>query len=139
MCAGGPGRAGRSRLCLAGLARWGWTVEERPDEIGLTPPASGVPIGAAPPVEIFCGNAGTMLRFLVASLAALPGRWLLDGVPRLRERPVGPLVEALRRLGAEIRYRGRPGHVPLEIAGGTLAGGATRLDAGESSQFLSAL
>src|SRR6266853_145418 len=51
----------------------------------------------------------------------------------------GWLVEALRRLGAEIRYRGRPDHVPLEIAGGTLAGGATRLDAGESSQFLSAL
>jgi 3-phosphoshikimate 1-carboxyvinyltransferase len=129
-----------TRLFLAALARCGWTVEERPraEEIGLAPPAGGVPIGA-PPTEIFCGNAGTMLRFLVASLAALPGRWLLDGVPRLRERPVGPLVEALRRLGAEIRYRGHPGRVPLEIAGGTLAGGATRLDAGESSQFLSAL
>jgi 3-phosphoshikimate 1-carboxyvinyltransferase len=149
-----------TRLFLAALARCGWTVEERAEaeEIGLAPPAGGGPLGAppaggvpidarpgggawvgAPPTEIFCGNAGTMLRFLVASLAALPGRWLLDGVPRLRERPVGPLVEALRRLGAEIRYRGRPGHVPLEIAGGTLAGGATRLDAGESSQFLSAL
>jgi 3-phosphoshikimate 1-carboxyvinyltransferase len=126
-----------TRLFLAALARCGWTVDERPEEIGLAPPASGVPSGA--PAEIFCGNAGTMLRFLIASLAALPGRWLLDGVARLRERPVGPLVEALRRLGAEIRYLGGPGRVPLEIAGATLGGGVTGLDAGESSQFLSAL
>jgi 3-phosphoshikimate 1-carboxyvinyltransferase len=128
-----------TRLFLAALARCGWTVEERPEEeIGLAPPGGGVS-GPHPPVEIFCGNAGTMLRFLIASLAALPGRWLLDGVARLRERPVGPLVEALRRLGAEVRYLGGPGRVPLEIAGATLGGGVTGLDAGESSQFLSAL
>ena len=170
-----------TRLFLAALARCGWTVEERSEEIGLAPPGGGVsedscpsclplgeafrssagahetstsrpkggkrgryppephPPGPQPPVEIFCGNAGTMLRFLIASLAALPGRWLLDGVARLRERPVGPLVEALRRLGAEVRYLGGPGRVPLEIAGATLGGGVTGLDAGESSQFLSAL
>jgi len=138
-----------TRLFLTALARCGWTVEERPQEIGLAPlavgdsigapPAAGDSIAPAPLTEIFCGNAGTMLRFLVASLAALPGRWRLDGVARLRERPVGPLVEALRRLGAEVRYLGHPGHVPLEIAGGTLHGGVTGLDAGESSQFLSAL
>jgi 3-phosphoshikimate 1-carboxyvinyltransferase len=125
-----------TRLFLAALARCGWTVEERPEEIGLEPPGGG---GPHPPAEIFCGNAGTMLRFLIASLAALPGRWLLDGVARLRERPVGPLVEAMRRLGAEVRYLGSPGRVPLEIAGATLGGGVTGLDAGESSQFLSAL
>jgi 3-phosphoshikimate 1-carboxyvinyltransferase len=127
-----------TRLFLAALARCGWTVEERPEEIGLAPPGSHPP-GDHPPVEIFCGNAGTMLRFLIAALAAVPGRWLLDGVARLRERPVGPLVEALRRLGADIRYLGGPGRVPLEIAGATLGGGVTGLDAGESSQFLSAL
>ena len=125
-----------TRLFLAALARCGWTVGERPEEIELMPPDDA---GPHPPVEIFCGNAGTMLRFLIAALAALPGRWLLDGVARLRERPVGPLVDALRRLGAEVRYLGAPGHVPLEIAGATLAGGVTGLDAGESSQFLSAL
>ncbi|HEY6322612.1 MAG TPA: 3-phosphoshikimate 1-carboxyvinyltransferase [Thermoanaerobaculia bacterium] len=125
-----------TRLFLAALARCGWTVEERPEEIGLEPPGGG---GPHPPAEIFCGNAGTMLRFLIASLAALPGRWLLDGVARLRERPVGPLVEAMCRLGAEVRYLGSPGRVPLEIAGATLGGGVTGLDAGESSQFLSAL
>jgi len=125
-----------TRLFLAALARCGWTVEERPEEIGLEPPGGA---GPHPPTEIFCGNAGTMLRFLIAALAALPGRWLLDGVARLRERPVGPLVEAMGRLGAEVRYLGSPGRVPLEIAGATLGGGVTGLDAGESSQFLSAL
>jgi 3-phosphoshikimate 1-carboxyvinyltransferase len=150
-----------TRLFLAALARCGWAVEERPEEVTLRPSAGGASAGgpragisaaagsrsggdggqaaAAAPVEIFCGNAGTMLRFLVASLAVLPGRWRLDGVPRLRERPIGPLVEALRRLGADLRYLGRPGGAPLEIAGGSLAGGATRLDAGASSQYLSAL
>ncbi|HXO39926.1 MAG TPA: 3-phosphoshikimate 1-carboxyvinyltransferase, partial [Thermoanaerobaculia bacterium] len=127
-----------TRLFLAALARCGWTVEERPEEIGLAPPGGGAS-EPQPPAEIFCGNAGTMLRFLIAALAAVPGRWLLDGVARLRERPVGPLVEALRRLGAEVRYLGGPGRVPLEIAGATLGGGVTGLDAGESSQFLSAL
>jgi 3-phosphoshikimate 1-carboxyvinyltransferase len=128
-----------TRLFLAALARCGWTVEERPEEeIWLTPPGAYRP-GPHPPIEIFCGNAGTMLRFLIAALAVLPGRWLLDGVARLRERPVGPLVEALRRLGAEIGYLGGPGRVPLEIAGATLGGGVTGLDAGASSQFLSAL
>lgn len=127
-----------TRLFLAALVRCGWTVEERPQEVALAPPA-GAATAAAAPVEIFCGNAGTMLRFLIASLAALPGRWRLDGVARLRERPVGPLVEALRGLGAELRYLARPGGAPLEIGGATLGGGATRLDAGASSQFLSAL
>jgi 3-phosphoshikimate 1-carboxyvinyltransferase len=151
-----PLLADDTRLFLAALAQCGWTVGEGPEEISLAPagdgnrsgapPAgggnpSGAPPagGALPPVEIFCGNAGTMLRFLLASLAALPGRWRLDGVGRLRERPVGPLIEALRLLGAEIHDLGLPGCVPLEIAGGTLGGGAARLDAGDSSQFLSAL
>jgi len=86
-----------TRLFLAALGRCGFRVEEEGDDVRLTP--SGRPEGE---VEIFCGNAGTMLRFLVATLAVVPGLWRLDGVPRLRERPVGPLVEALRRLGARI-------------------------------------
>ncbi|MBV8201215.1 MAG: 3-phosphoshikimate 1-carboxyvinyltransferase [Acidobacteria bacterium] len=136
-----PLLADDTNLFLAALGRCGWTVEKSPEEIRLAPPAGpGARAAAgAPAVDIFCGNAGTMLRFLIASLAALPGRWRLDGVQRLRERPVGPLVAALRRLGAEIHDLGLPGRVPLEIAGGTLDGGAAGLDAGDSSQFLSAL
>jgi 3-phosphoshikimate 1-carboxyvinyltransferase len=123
-----------TRLFLEALAKMGFRVAEEEGAVRLEP--------AAPPAgetEIFCGNAGTMLRFLVATLTAVPGTWRLDGVPRLRERPVRPLVDALRRLGARIEYLGAEGYVPLRLYGGTLGAGTTTLDAGESSQYLSAL
>lgn len=123
-----------TRLFLAALGQCGFQVEQTGDDVRLDPGAP--PTGE---VEIFCGNAGTMLRFLVATLAVVPGQWRLDGVPRLRERPVRPLVEALRRLGARIEYLGAEGFVPLRIKGGTLGAGTTLLDAGESSQYLSAI
>ena len=123
-----------TRLFLEALGRCGFEVTEEGERVRLEP---GTPPEGE--IEIFCGNAGTMLRFLVASLAVVPGRWRLDGVPRLRERPVRPLVDALRRLGARIDYLGAEGYVPLRIEGGTLGAGSTVLDAGESSQYLSAL
>ena len=93
-----------------------------------------------PPGEprIECGNAGTLFRLLTGTLAATTGRFLLDGSARLRERPIAPLVDGLRALGAAIEYVGEPDRAPLMIEGGRLAGRA-RLDAGASSQFLSAL
>jgi 3-phosphoshikimate 1-carboxyvinyltransferase len=125
-----------TRLFLGALAACGWTVDEAPgEEVRLTPRAAQ----SEQQVEIFCGNCGTMLRLLTAALCVLPGRFRLDGVERLRERPVGPLVEALRRLGAEIEYASRPGFAPLRIGGARLRGGATVLDAGQSSQYLSGL
>jgi 3-phosphoshikimate 1-carboxyvinyltransferase len=83
-----------TRLFLAALGRCGFRVEETGGDVRLEPgePPSGE-------IEVFCGNAGTMLRFLVATLTVVPGVWRLDGVPRLRERPVRPLVDALRQLG----------------------------------------
>ena len=124
-----------TRLLLAALEALGWRVERRPGEVVLEPPGATAPRSAA----IDCGNAGTMLRLLIGALATVPGTWRLDGTPRLRERPVGPLVAALRDLGAEIAWEGRPGYPPLTVRGGRLPGGRTRLDAGESSQYLSAL
>jgi len=124
-----------TRLFLAALPGLGFDVEESPGAVRLTPAGAGRLVEA----EVFCGNAGTMLRFLTAALAAIPGRFRLDGSPRLRERPVGPLVAALRRLGAVIGCPGREGYPPLEIEGGSLRGGRTALDAEESSQYLSAL
>ena len=97
--------------------------------------------GKTPPerADIDCGASGTMFRFLLAILTTLPGRWRLDGISRLRERTVGPLAEALRRLGARIDFPEREGFAPVVIHGGTLGAGDTTLDAGSSSQFLSAL
>jgi 3-phosphoshikimate 1-carboxyvinyltransferase len=119
---------------FAVLERLGWSVELADDELRVSPPIRP-PAGA----ELFVGNAGTLFRFLTATLTVLPGRFVLDGTPRLRERPVGPLVTALRGLGAAIECPRAEGFAPLVIHGGTLEGGATRLDAGESSQYLSAL
>jgi 3-phosphoshikimate 1-carboxyvinyltransferase len=124
-------------LFLEALRRCRFRVAEEAGRVRLEPAGTTEPGPAE--VEIFCGNAGTMLRFLVATLTAIPGRWRLDGTPRLRERPVGPLVDALRRLGARIEYLGAEGFVPLRIEGGTLGAGTTTIDAGESSQYLSAL
>lgn len=133
-----PLDADDTRLFLAALGACGFAVERAGDEVRLTP-GSRTPAADAEPIEIFCGNAGTMYRFLVATLAAIPGTFRLDGTPRLRERPIGPLVDAVRRLGGEVEYLGAEGYGPLAIRGGTLRGGTTGLDAGSSSQYLSAL
>ena len=86
------------------------------------------------------GNAGTAFRPLTAVLATLGGDYVLDGVARMRERPIGHLVDALRTLGARIRYIGNEGFPPLAISGSGAKAGATVPIRGDvSSQFLSAL
>jgi len=90
-------------------------------------------------VTLNVGPAGTPARFLLALLAALPGRFVLDGSARMRERPMGPLVEALRALGARIASVEREGFLPLRIEGGALGSGRVPIRGDVSSQFLSAL
>ena len=90
-------------------------------------------------VRIDVGDAGTPARFLAALLAAVPGRFVLDGSARMRERPMSPLFEAIRALGGEIRCLGRAGFLPVSIRGGSLRGGRVRIRGDVSSQFLSAL
>jgi 3-phosphoshikimate 1-carboxyvinyltransferase len=86
------------------------------------------------------GNNGTGLRFLLAQLAVLPGTWVVDGSERLRQRPLAPLVGALRRLGARIEpVEGFDVALPLRVDGRALRGGEVSLDASASSQFVSAL
>ena len=65
--------------------------------------------------ELFLGNAGTALRPLTAALAFSQGEYRLSGVPRMHERPIADLVDALRSIGARIDYRGKPGFPPLMI------------------------
>jgi len=85
------------------------------------------------------GNAGTTLRFLTALLSCRNGEWTLTGSERMKERPVGILVSAMRKLGAEIHYLEQDGFPPLSIKGKTLKGGKLEIDASVSSQFVSAL
>ncbi len=85
------------------------------------------------------GHAGTAMRFLTALLAIKPGNWILTGSVRMKERPIGNLVEALRSLGAEISYLEKEGYPPLLIKGKNLRGGRCIIDSSVSSQFISAL
>lgn len=90
--------------------------------------------------DLFLGNAGTAFRPLTAALALADGRYHLHGVPRMHERPIGDLVDALRQLGAHIDYLGTPGYPPLQIQPGGGAGSARVRVRGEvSSQFLTGL
>ena len=131
-----------TRVMLDGLRALGCGVDEsggstvRITGLGDQPPRS--------PAALFLGNAGTAMRPLTAALALLGGEFTLSGIPRMHERPIGDLVDALRQLGCQIDYLGNEGFPPLRIAHG--AGlPALRLQApipvrGDvSSQFLTAL
>lgn len=85
------------------------------------------------------GHAGTAMRFLTAFLARRPGNWELTGSERMKQRPIGVLVEALNRLGARIGYPEKPGFPPLHIEGAGLTGGELEIPASVSSQYISAL
>ncbi len=90
-------------------------------------------------VELDCSNAGTDLRFLTAFLATKPGRWVLTGTDRMKQRPIGELVENLKKLGASIEYLGTIGFPPLLVKGRKLFSTDLQINAGLSSQFISAL
>lgn len=89
--------------------------------------------------ELDCENAGTVLRFLAAYLAVCPGKWVLTGSERMKQRPLTSLCQALRDLGASVQYLENEGFPPIAIEGKMLMGGNIRMDASESSQFASAL
>ena len=90
--------------------------------------------------KLFMGNAGTAMRPLTAALALLGGDYQLSGVPRMHERPIGDLVDALRQLGCSIDYLGNDGFPPLHLKPGKLALSKPIAVRGDvSSQFLTAL
>jgi len=89
--------------------------------------------------KLFLGNAGTAFRPLTAALALSGGHYELSGVPRMHERPIGDLVDALRQLGADITYLGNAGYPPLAIKPAMLAGDMIRVRGDVSSQFLTGL
>jgi len=134
-----------TRVMLAALRALGCTIEQ-------TGPASLRVDGLGGQLKVrqavlFLGNAGTAMRPLAAALAVLAalqgGHFELSGVPRMHERPIGDLVDALRQLGCGIEYLGQDGYPPLRLsgqAGGTLAlTREIRVRGDVSSQFLTAL
>lgn len=91
------------------------------------------------PEVIDIGAAGTAMRFLAAYLSVGTGTHTLTGTERMRQRPIGVLVDALRQLGAHIEYLGTEGFPPLRVTGRPLAGGALEVAGDVSSQYISAL
>ena len=89
--------------------------------------------------KLFLGNAGTAFRPLTAALALSGGNYELSGVPRMHERPIGDLVDALRKLGANIEYLDNEGYPPLRISPAQLAGDTLQVRGDVSSQFLTGL
>lgn len=85
------------------------------------------------------GHAGTAMRFLTAFLSTIAGTWQVTGSERMKQRPIGILVEALNKLGAKVEYLENKGYPPLQISGSHLVGTTLSLDGSISSQYISAL
>ncbi len=91
------------------------------------------------PVELYLGNAGTAMRPLCAALAASDGEFILTGEPRMKERPIGHLINALTQLNADTQYLENTDYPPIKIKGKTLTGNNVSIDGSISSQFLTAI
>lgn len=90
--------------------------------------------------ELFLGNAGTAFRPLTAALALAGGDYILKGVARMHERPIGDLVDGLRQLGADVTYMGNDGFPPLHLKPAKIQpGGVVKVRGDVSSQFLTGL
>ena len=88
---------------------------------------------------INCEDAGTALRFIIPFLASKKGKWEIFGTKRMRQRPVGPLVESLKQLGCHISYLEKEGFPPVYISSNGLVGGSLSIKGDVSSQYISAL
>ena len=91
------------------------------------------------PEEINIKAAGTAMRFMAAYLSVMRGTHTLTGTERMKQRPIGILVDALKKLGADISYVGKEGYPPLRITGKSIEGGELEIEGSVSSQYISAL
>jgi 3-phosphoshikimate 1-carboxyvinyltransferase len=119
-----------------GLVRLGYRVGRAPDAWRV----DGRPQGPAlPEAEVYCRDGATTARFLPALAATGRGTYRFDASEQMRRRPLAPLTRALRDLGVDLEHEGAEGHHPLRIAAAGVEGGEVTLDAGQSSQYLTAL
>ena len=134
-----------TRVMLAALGRLGCAIEQRPDGV-LRVQGLGGQLKTHE-ADLFLGNAGTAMRPLTAALALLAteqgGAFRLSGIPRMHERPIGDLVDALRQLGCPVECLGQEGYPPLRLGNGQPSNlkldQPIRVRGDVSSQFLTAL
>ena len=130
-----------TRVMLEALRTLGCELDQQGDTVHITGLGGKLSVLHA---DLFLGNAGTAMRPLTAALALLSatqgGVFTLSGIPRMHERPIGDLVDALRPLGCIVECTGQEGYPPLRLAGGQLKLSAPIQVRGDvSSQFLTAL
>ena len=127
-----------TRVMLAALRQMGCEVDVQGSTVQITGLNGQAPAGE---LDLFMGNAGTAMRPLTAALALMGAQARLHGVPRMHERPIGDLVDALRQLGCQIDYTGQDGFPPLHLKGhnGLQLGAPIQVRGDVSSQFLTAL
>jgi 3-phosphoshikimate 1-carboxyvinyltransferase len=131
-----PLRSEDTLLTLSGLQQMGVRMDADSDTIGVHGMAGFLKPCADP---VFLGNSGTSLRLLTGICALGKGTYVLDGVDRMRERPIQDLLDGLNQLGVSahsIRGNGCP---PVQVKGGRIHGGVVRLKCGISSQYLSSM
>ena len=128
-----------TRVMLDALRQLGCGIQENGSTVVIEG-LGGLAPKAAAAIQLFMGNAGTAMRPLTAALAVLGGNFELRGVPRMHERPIGDLVDALRQLGCQIDYLGQNGYPPLRIGQPSLRlDQPIRVRGDVSSQFLTSL
>jgi 3-phosphoshikimate 1-carboxyvinyltransferase len=127
------------RHMLTALRQLGITYQLSDDRKTCVVQGAGGVFKAADPQELFLGNAGTAVRPLTAALCISEGTFTITGEPRMYERPIGDLVDAMRGLGADVTYQQQDGYPPLRICGKALAGGEVAIKGNVSSQYLTAL
>jgi 3-phosphoshikimate 1-carboxyvinyltransferase len=127
-----------TRVMIECLERLGIRVEVADEGTTLRVHGCGGRISASE-ADLFVGNSGTTIRFLTALVTLGSGTYRLDGIPRMRERPIGDLLAALTQLGANVRSETQNGCPPVIVQANGLAGATTHVRGDISSQFLSGL
>src|SRR5215210_4917430 len=127
-----------TRYMAAALNALGVTVESDVTNAGFRIEGAGGTF-TAPQADLFVGNAGTAMRFLTAALPLGRGRYRIDGVPRMRKRPIAPLLDALNQLGASAASEEANGCPPVVVQADGLPGGRCAMAGNQSSQYFSAL
>ncbi len=126
------------RHMLNALSKLGVNYQLSEDKTVCEVQGLGKPFTVDQVQELFLGNAGTAMRPLAAALCLGSGEYVLTGEPRMKERPIGHLVNALRQAGADIEYLENEDYPPLRIKGTGLESGTVEIDGSISSQFLTA-
>ncbi len=127
-----------TRVMIEGLRRLGIDIKSTDSARSLIVRGGAGEVPALD-ADLFCANSGTTIRFLTALSTLGHGRFRLDGVERMRERPIGDLLDALNQLGARVRSEYDSGCPPVIVHADGLRGGTATVRADISSQFLSAL